>query len=147
MSKYLIGFCLGAGTVTLLVIATGAAGTAGLVVIGFVTATICNGTVAFVVGPRLLAGLLKRNSGRAQDRRVAPRTTPKVRSYVEDEVVSALLHQGVKRGEAVTATSRAALEAPQEFEVLFKAALGLLHSGRSTKAIRVSPDLVARPHL
>jgi hypothetical protein len=131
MSKYLIGFCLGAGAVTLLVIATGTAGAGGLVVIGFVTATICNGIVAFAVGPRLLTVLLKWNSGGSLNSRMACRTTPRVRSKVEDEVVSALLHQGVKHRAAVTATSRAALEAPQEFEALFRAALAVLSTSRT----------------
>jgi hypothetical protein len=131
MLKYLLAFCLGAITVIALVIATGSAGTAGLVLLGFITATICNGTMAFVLGPRLLAGLLKRNSGRSLNSRMARGTTTKVRSKVEDEVVSALLHQGVKHRAAETATSRAALEAPQEFEALFRAALAVLSTGRT----------------
>jgi hypothetical protein len=131
MLKYLLAFCLGAVTVIVLVIATSRAGSAGLVVLGFLTATICNGTVAFVVGPHLLAGSPKRNSGGSLNSRMACRTTPKVRSKVEDEVVSALLHQGVKHRAAVTATSRAALEAPQEFEALFRAALAVLSTSRT----------------
>src|SRR5215472_15961676 len=116
MLKYLLAFCLGAITVIALVIATGRAGTAGLVVVGFITATICNAMVAFVFGPHVLAAFLKRNSGGSLKSRMARGTTPKVRSKVEDDVVSALLHQGVKPRAAETATSRAALEAPQEFE-------------------------------
>ena len=130
MLKYLLAFCLGAVTVVALVIATGSAGTAGPVILGFITATICNAAVAFVFGPHLLAAFLKR-SGRSLNSRMARSTKPKVRSKVEDEVVSALLHQGVKHRAAVTATSRAALEAPQEFEALFRAALAVLSTSRT----------------
>ena len=131
MLKYLLAFCLGAVTVVALVIATGSTGRAGLVILGFISATICNAAVAFVVGPRLLAGLQKRNSGGSLKSRMARGTTSKVRSKVEDEVVSALLHQGVKHRAAETATSRAALEAPQEFEALFRAALAVLSTNRT----------------
>jgi hypothetical protein len=49
------------------------------------------------------------------------------KSEVEQDVISALIHQGASRSAAAKAAANARLKAPEEFEPLFKAAVGLLH--------------------
>ena len=46
---------------------------------------------------------------------------------VEQDVISALIQQGASRRAAAKAAADAKLKAPEEFEPLFKAAVGLLH--------------------
>jgi len=52
------------------------------------------------------------------------------RSEVEQDVISALVQQGAGRSAAVKATADAVLQSPQEFEPLFRTAVGLLHLRR-----------------
>jgi hypothetical protein len=126
MMRYLLAFLLGALTVTGFVVATGARA-GGLVVLGFLTATALYGVVTFLIGPQCLMRFLLLVAGEPE----RPRPTPRIRtvarrSEVEQEVVSALVLQGVSRRAALKATADAALRAPQEFEQLFKTAIGCL---------------------
>ena len=111
------------------IVATGAR-TASLIALGFIVATVCYGTVTLVIGPRRLARFLSWISRERQRPRRSSRMSGVVRqSEIEREVVSALLHQGANRNDAIKATARAALQAPQEFEPLFRTAVGLLRLG------------------
>ena len=132
MLKCLLVFFSGAVTVTGFVVATGAR-TGGLVVLGFVMATIFYVLLAFVVGRSRLVRFLSWISGKRE--RQSSRRTPSVRavaerSEVEQDVISALVQQGVGRSAAVKATAKAILQSPKDFEPLFRTAVGLLHLRR-----------------
>jgi len=103
-------------------------------VLGFLAATAFYGAITFSIGPRSLMRFLFLVAGEP----VRPRPTLRIRtvarrSEVEQEVVSALVLQGASRQAASKATADAALRAPQEFEQLFKTAVGLL--GLSRKVV------------
>lgn len=128
MLKYLVWFFCGAFTVTGLVIATGAQN-GGLVALGFLGATLFYGLLARFIGADRLIRCLRWISGeRKRSRRIPAMRAASRRSPVEQDVISALVHQGVSRSAAARATIGAALEAPAQFEPLFKTALGLLRS-------------------
>lgn len=127
MLKYLLAFFSGAVTVTSFVVASGAR-TSWLVILGSIVATLCYGLIAGVVGPRRLAQFLLWIAGEPK----RPRRTSRVgavarQSEVEQDVISALVQQGASRRAAAKAAAVAKLKAPEEFEPLFKAAVGLLH--------------------
>ena len=129
MMKCFLAFISGAVTVTGFVVATGAR-TGGLVALGFVAATIFFGLFVRIIGHRRLVRLLSwifREPEHPTPRRVSRRSTAAGQSKVELEVVSALVHQGATRNAAVKATADAASQTPQEFEPLFRAAVGMLH--------------------
>ena len=129
--RFAIAFFCGAATVTSVVVATGVR-TSGLVMLGFVATNILYGLVICAVRPRRLGTLLLRLSGEPQQLKPgggALRKRPAVRaSEVEQQVISALVCQGAKPSTARKATTHAALNTPQEFEPLFKAAIALLRS-------------------
>jgi len=130
MLKFAIAFFCGAATVTSVVVATGVR-TSGLVMLGFVATNILYGLVICAVRPRRLGRLLLRLSGEPQQLKPggALSKRPAVRSSeVEQQVISALVCQGAKPSTARKATTHAALNTPQEFEPLFKAAIRLLTS-------------------
>ena len=126
MRRYLLAFFLGALTVTGCVVATGA-DTGGLLLLGFLTATAFYLLLAVVIGPRRLMRLLSLLSREAKKPSKTHRTRNVARrSQVEEEVISALVHQGTGPRTATKVTAVAALQAAQEFEPLFKTAIGLL---------------------
>jgi hypothetical protein len=105
-----------------------AARTSWLVVLGFIVATLCYGLLAAVIGPSGLARFLLRIAGERQKPQRTRRVSAVARkSEVEQDVISALIQQGASRRAAMKAAADATLKAPQEFEPLFKAAVGLLH--------------------
>ena len=125
--KYLLAFFSGAVAVTSFVVASGAR-TSWLVVLGFIVATLSYGLLTAVIGPGRVARFLLRIAGECHK---PPRTrrlsTVARKSEVEQDVISALIQQGASRRAAMKAAADATLKAPQEFEPLFKAAVGLLH--------------------
>jgi len=128
MLRFAIAFFCGAATVTIFVVATGVRAS-GLVMLGFVATNVLYGLVICAVRPRRLGRLLVRLSGERQQLKRAVRKGAAVRaSEVEQQVISALVCQGAKPRMARKATTDAALNAPQEFEPLFKAAVALLTS-------------------
>jgi len=130
MLRFEIAFFCGAPTVASFVVATGAR-TSGWVMLGFVATNILYGLVICAVRPRRLGRLLLRLSGERQQLKPggAVRKRAAVRaSEVEQQVISALVCQGAKSSTARKATTHAALNAPQEFEPLFKVAVVLLTS-------------------
>jgi hypothetical protein len=98
------------------------------VLLGFIVATLSYGLLAAVIGPKRVAHFLLLIAG---ERQRAPRAsrvrTMAGKSEVEQDVISALIHQGVSRRAAMKAAEDARLKAPLEFEPLFKTAVGLLH--------------------
>jgi hypothetical protein len=132
MAKCLVAFMCGAATITACVVASGLQAWA-LVLLGAAMATMLYGVIGFAIGARRLGRSIEWISRRRTHR--ASRTARGVRnivrrSPVEEDVVSALVHQGVARRVALKATLDAASEAPQEFEPLFKAALDFMHKAR-----------------
>ena len=128
MLKYLMAYFAGVSTVTGFVVATGAS-SGGLVGVGFLAATIFYSLVLCASGRRQLTRLFFWISGEKAKRsmQVSLRRTTPSRSDVELDVISALVHQGASRAAATKATAHAASRAPQEFEPLFKLAIGLLN--------------------
>jgi hypothetical protein len=130
MLRFAIAFFCGAAIVTSFVVATGVR-TSALVMLGFVATNILYGLIICVVHPRRLGRLLLALSGERQQVKPggAVRKRAAVRaSEVEQQVISALVCQGAKPSTARKATTHAALNAPQEFEPLFRAAVALLIS-------------------
>jgi hypothetical protein len=130
MLRFAIAFFCGAATVTSFVVATDVR-TSGLVILGFVATNILYALIICTVRPRRLGRLLLLLSGeRRQPKPRGPvRKHAAVRaSEVEQQVISALVCQGAKPSTARKATAHAALNSPQEFEPLFKAAIALLTS-------------------
>jgi hypothetical protein len=137
MLKCLLVFFSGAVTMTGFVVATGAR-TSALVMLGFVIATIFYGLLAFILGPSRIVRSLLWITGKREHQR--PRRTlckraVAERSDVEQDVISALVQLGAGRSAAVKATADAVLQSPQEFEPLFRTAVGLLHSQRRVAEI------------
>ena len=126
MQRCFLAFFLGALTVTGCVVATGT-DTGGLLMLGFLIATAFYLFLAAVIGPRRLMRLLSLLSGEPNKTSNRHRTRNVVRrSQVEDDVISALVHQGTSSRTGSKVTAAAALQAPQEFEPLFRTAVGLL---------------------
>jgi hypothetical protein len=117
----------GAVSVTSFVVASGVR-TSGLLVLGFILATLCYGLLAGVIGPKRLARFLLWIAGERQRPRRPSRAGSVARTpEVEQDVISALIQQCVSRRAAAKAAANAKLKAPDEFEPLFKAAVGLLY--------------------
>ena len=126
MLKNLLAFFFGTVTVTSFVVASGARAS-WLVMVGFIIATLCYGLLAAVIGPRRLVQFLLWIAGEREKPRRTSRTGALARkSEVEQDVISALIQQGASRRAAAKAAADAKLKAPEEFEPLFKAAVGLL---------------------
>jgi hypothetical protein len=116
--------------VTGCVVATGT-DTGGLLMLGFLIATAFYLLLAVVIGPRRLMRLLSLLSGEPKKSSNTHLTRNVVRrSQVEEDVISALVHQGTSPRTASKVTAAAALQAPQEFEPLFRTAIDLLHFQR-----------------
>jgi hypothetical protein len=126
MLRFLLVFFLGTLSATTCVIATGAhAG--GLVLLGFFTATVFYGLLAFLLARwQAFRSWISIDPEKSQPRRESCRDIQS--SQVERQVVSALVHQGATRNVARKAVAEAALLGPREFEPLFRAAVGLLHA-------------------
>jgi hypothetical protein len=119
----------GAVAITACVVASGLQ-SGLLVLLGAVGATAIYGMVCFAVGTRRLIRFLEWISGRRVNRKnraKLPSRTVVRRSQVEQDVISALVQQGIGRGAAMQATVDAASKAPQQFEPLFRAALTFLY--------------------
>jgi hypothetical protein len=119
------------GTVTGVVVATGAR-TGGLVLLGFLVAIGLCTVLTVVIGPRHITRFLLAVSDGTVKARPTSRvqTARRQQSEVERDVVSALVLQGVSRAAASRATLNAALQAPQDFEQLFRVAVRLLGTSR-----------------
>ena len=125
MRRCFLAFFLGALTVTGFVVATGA-DTGGLLLLGFLIATAFYLLLAVLIGPRRLMRLLSLLSGEVKRSSNTHRTRTVVRrSQVEEDVISALVHQGTSSRTASKVTAAAALQAPQEFEPLFRTAIDI----------------------
>ena len=112
------------------VVATGT-GTGGLQMLGFLIGTAFYLFLAVVIGPRRLMRLLSLLSGEPKKSSNRHRTRNVVRrSQVEEDVISALVHQGTSSRTASKVTAAAALQAPQEFKPLFRTAIDLLRFQR-----------------
>jgi hypothetical protein len=109
-----------------------------LVLLGALMATSIYGVVCFALGARRLIRFLEWISGKRFDRKnrpTSPARTVVQRSQVEQDVISALVQQGIGRGAAMRATSDAASRAPQQFEPLFRAALTFLYKPHQSLVI------------
>jgi hypothetical protein len=129
MLKCLVSFMAGAVAITACVVASGLQSGA-LVLLGAVVATAIYGVVCFSLGTPRLIRFLEWISGKRVNRKnraTLPTRTVVQRSPVEQDVIAALIQQGIGRGAAMRATSDAASKAPQQFEPLFRAALNFLY--------------------